>query len=142
MTERPIITTESCIAVRELCPAPDVESCFMRFRELPYCLLLDSALRKALSPVYPALSRIHLADYKVRILDGKDGTEATTRVLIDSRSDNDSWSTVGASPNIIEASLQALVDAIEYGLIRADAKLSEADFARSSERVVNLTASR
>jgi 2-isopropylmalate synthase len=103
---------------------------------------LDSALRKALLPVYPRLADIHLADYKVRILDGKDGTEATTRVLIDSRSGNDTWSTVGASPNIIEASLQALVDAIEYGLIRAGAKLSDADFARSSERVVNLTASR
>jgi 2-isopropylmalate synthase len=97
---------------------------------------LDTALRKALSPVYPALGRIHLADYKVRILDGKEGTEATTRVLIDSRDEeHKTWSTVGASPNIIEASLHALVDAIEYGLIQAGAKLSEADVARSNERV-------
>jgi len=78
---------------------------------------LDAALRKALTPVYPALAGIHLADYKVRILDGKDGTQATTRVLIDSRDDHRAWSTVGASPNIIQASLEALVDSIEYGLL-------------------------
>jgi 2-isopropylmalate synthase len=59
---------------------------------------------------------MHLTDYKVRILDGRSGTGATTRVLIDSQSSHDSWSTVGASSNIIEASLQALVDSIEYGL--------------------------
>jgi len=79
---------------------------------------LDAALRKALTPVYPALAGIHLADYKVRILDGKDGTGATTRVLIDSRDDHRAWSTVGASPNIIHASLEALVDSIEYGLLQ------------------------
>jgi 2-isopropylmalate synthase len=98
---------------------------------------LDAALRKALTPVYPALQSIHLADYKVRILDGKDGTEATTRVLIDSRYEEQSYSTVGASPNIILASLEALVDGIEYGLMQhgvklADAKLERAE--RTSER--------
>ena len=77
---------------------------------------LDSALRKALRPFFPAVGEIHLSDYKVRILDGRSGTGATTRVLIDSQSEHDSWSTVGASSNIIEASLQALVDSIEYGL--------------------------
>jgi 2-isopropylmalate synthase len=77
---------------------------------------LDSALRKALRPFFPAVADIHLSDYKVRILDGRSGTGATTRVLIDSQSPHDSWSTVGASSNIIEASLQALVDSIEYGL--------------------------
>jgi hypothetical protein len=81
------------------------------------------------------VNEIHLADYKVRILDGKDGTEATTRVLIDSRNEHQTWSTVGASPNIIDASLEALVDSIEYGLIQAGAKLSEADTSRSNERV-------
>jgi 2-isopropylmalate synthase len=80
---------------------------------------LDAALRKALAPMYPAVEHMRLADYKVRILDGTDGTSATTRVLIDSRDDNGSWSTVGASANIIEASMQALVDSIEYGLIRS-----------------------
>ena len=77
---------------------------------------LDSALRKALEPFFPEVGEIHLSDYKVRILDGRSGTGATTRVLIDSQSPHDSWSTVGASSNIIEASLQALIDSIEYGL--------------------------
>ncbi|MGB5195143.1 MAG: citramalate synthase [Polyangiales bacterium] len=77
---------------------------------------LDSALRKALQPFFPEVANIQLSDYKVRILDGRSGTGATTRVLIDSQSLHDSWSTVGASSNIIEASLQALIDSIEYGL--------------------------
>ncbi|MFZ5895703.1 MAG: citramalate synthase [Myxococcota bacterium] len=83
---------------------------------------LDTALRKALTPVYPMVQQVHLADYKVRILDGAAGTGAVTRVLIDSRSETERWSTVGASPNIIEASLHALVDSIEYGLLLAGAK--------------------
>jgi 2-isopropylmalate synthase len=78
---------------------------------------LDSALRKALLPVYPQIAEIHLADYKVRILDGSAGTGSATRVLIDNRDDRRSWSTVGASTNIIEASLYALVDGMEYGLL-------------------------
>jgi 2-isopropylmalate synthase len=77
---------------------------------------LDIALRKALIGHYPEIAAFHLADYKVRILDGRDGTQAITRVLIDTRSANRVWSTVGASANIIEASWQALVDAVEYGL--------------------------
>jgi len=80
---------------------------------------LDAALRKALIPVFPALSNFHLVDYKVRILDGQNGTAATTRVLIDTRNGHDTWSTVGASANIIEASWQALVDSVEYGLMVA-----------------------
>jgi len=84
---------------------------------------LDGALRKALAPLYPALNEIHLADYKVRILDGTEGTEAITRVLIDSQDAHRSWSTVGASSNIIEASMHALVDSIEYGLMRGGAKV-------------------
>jgi 2-isopropylmalate synthase len=96
---------------------------------------LDGALRKALTPVYPALADIHLADYKVRILDGKDGTGATTRVLLDSRSGERAWSTVGASPNIIQASLDALVDSIEYGLLQSGVRLADANLARpDSER--------
>ena len=77
---------------------------------------LDIALRKALMGHYPEIASFHLADYKVRILDGRDGTQAITRVLIDTRSADKVWSTVGASANIIEASWQALVDAVEYGL--------------------------
>jgi 2-isopropylmalate synthase len=79
---------------------------------------LDSALRKALAAHYPALSHIHLADYKVRILDSNSGTSAVTRVLIDSRDEHGSWSTVGASANIIDASMAALVDSMEFGLSR------------------------
>ncbi len=77
---------------------------------------LDLALRKALIGHYPAIASFHLADYKVRILEGQNGTEAITRVLIDTRNTTRMWSTVGASANIIEASWQALVDAVEYGL--------------------------
>ncbi len=77
---------------------------------------LDLALRKALIGHYPAIASFHLADYKVRILEGQNGTEAITRVLIDTRNTTRLWSTVGASANIIEASWQALVDAVEYGL--------------------------
>ncbi|MBI1805860.1 MAG: citramalate synthase [Ignavibacteria bacterium] len=81
---------------------------------------LDSALRKALVPVYPALQEFQLADYKVRILDGDNGTAATTRVLIDTQNGTKRWSTVGASANIIEASWYALADSIEYGLTLTD----------------------
>jgi 2-isopropylmalate synthase len=77
---------------------------------------LDAALRKALVVHYPALAHFHLADYKVRILDGDNGTAAITRVLIDTQNGARRWSTVGASPNIIEASWRALADAVEYGL--------------------------
>jgi 2-isopropylmalate synthase len=77
---------------------------------------LDHALRKALSARYPAVDEMHLVDYKVRILDGSNGTGATTRVLVDTQRGGRRWSTVGASTNIIEASWRALVDAVEYGL--------------------------
>ncbi|WP_041667203.1 citramalate synthase [Acetohalobium arabaticum] len=77
---------------------------------------LDNALRKALLEFYPALEEIYLIDYKVRVLDGNDGTSAKVRVLIESGNGHESWGTVGASTNIIEASWQALVDSIEYGI--------------------------
>lgn len=80
---------------------------------------LDKALRKALLPAYPHLADFQLADYKVRILDGDNGTGATTRVLIDTQNTHERWSTVGASANIIEASWRALVDSVEYGLLLA-----------------------
>jgi 2-isopropylmalate synthase len=80
---------------------------------------LDSALRKALIATFPALERVHLSDYKVRILDSNSGTGATTRVLIDSRDEQGSWSTVGASANIIDASMVALTDALEFALGRS-----------------------
>jgi 2-isopropylmalate synthase len=81
---------------------------------------LDAALRKALIPRYPALAHFQLADYKVRILNGDNGTAATTRVLIDTQNGAKRWSTVGASANIIEASWRALADSMEYGLTVAN----------------------
>ncbi len=80
---------------------------------------LDIALRKALLSYYPQLANFHLSDYKVRILDSDHGTEAITRVLIDTRNSTSRWSTVGASTNIIEASWRALADSMEYGLMVA-----------------------
>jgi 2-isopropylmalate synthase len=80
---------------------------------------LDNALRKALMGYYPQIANFHLSDYKVRILDSDHGTEAITRVLIDTRNSTSRWSTVGASANIIEASWRALADSVEYGLMVA-----------------------
>ncbi len=80
---------------------------------------MDNALRKALVSYYPQVAKFHLSDYKVRILDSDHGTEAITRVLIDTRNDTSRWSTVGASTNIIEASWRALADSMEYGLMVA-----------------------
>lgn len=79
---------------------------------------LDNAIRKALKDFYPTLSRMHLSDFKVRVLEEKAGTAAKVRVLIQSQDETDIWSTVGVSENIIEASWQALVDSIEYKLLK------------------------
>jgi 2-isopropylmalate synthase len=79
---------------------------------------LDSALRAALAKSFPKLKRITLTDYKVRILDGVAGTAAKTRVLIESSDGQREWGTVGVSENIIEASLQALVDSMEFALLK------------------------
>jgi 2-isopropylmalate synthase len=78
---------------------------------------LDAALRKALLDVYPYLAQIRLDDYKVRILDSESGTSAAVRVLIDTKNGTRRWSTVGASPNIIEASWRAMADSLEYALL-------------------------
>ena len=78
---------------------------------------MDAAVRKALLPFHPRLAHVQLKDYKVRILDGEAGTAAQTRVLIDSADGRRSWSTVGSSANIIEASWQALADSLEYALL-------------------------
>lgn len=79
---------------------------------------LDSAVRSALTKSFPQLKKVELTDYKVRILEGIAGTAAKTRVLITSSDGKRDWGTVGVSENIITASLQALVDSIEYALIR------------------------
>jgi 2-isopropylmalate synthase len=80
---------------------------------------LDRALRKALGDQFPALDRVHLTDYKVRVLDTQKGTGAVTRVLIDSTDGEQTWTTIGVNENIIEASWQALLDSIQFGLLRA-----------------------
>jgi 2-isopropylmalate synthase len=79
---------------------------------------LDRALRKALQPFYPEIAGIHLTDYRVRVLDGSQGTGTQVRVLIESADSHGPWTTVGVSPNILEASWEALADSIEYGLAR------------------------
>ncbi len=80
---------------------------------------LDVALRKALAGRVPALDKIELVNFKVRILDEAKGTSAVTRVLIDSDDGDDTWGTIGVSENLIEASWQALVDSLEHGVYRA-----------------------
>ena len=83
---------------------------------------LDQALRKALTKFYPSLRDVKLTDFKVRVLDAKEGTAAKVRVLIESRDKKDSWGTVGVSENIIEASWEALVDSIDYKLLKDSGK--------------------
>lgn len=79
---------------------------------------LDHALRQALSATYPELSSFELTDFRVRILDAATGTDATTRVLIETRDGDSSWTTVGVAPNIVHASWLALVDSFTYGLLK------------------------
>ncbi len=79
---------------------------------------LDTAIRKALTRFYPCLEKMELVDYKVRVLSGEKGTEARVRVLVESRDEHCTWGTVGVSVNIIEASWQALVDSINYKLLK------------------------
>jgi 2-isopropylmalate synthase len=77
---------------------------------------LDNALRKALIKFYPRISEMHLVDFKVRILEGSDGTAAKVRVLLESRDNSEEWTTIGVSENIIEASWYALIDSMQYKL--------------------------
>jgi 2-isopropylmalate synthase len=80
---------------------------------------LDGALRGAIGPKFPALAHIHLTDYRVRVLDTGRGTGAVTRVLVDTTDGGRTWTTIGVSENIIEASWQALYDSIVFGLLHA-----------------------
>jgi len=86
---------------------------------------LDAALRAALNGRYPALARIHLTDFRVRVLEGPSGpgaadTAAVVRVLVEHSDGDDTWTTIGVSPNVIEASWEALVDGIVFGLLHHD----------------------
>lgn len=83
---------------------------------------LDAALRKALTDVYPSLADMHLVDYKVRVINSEAATAAGVRVVIESRDEHDVWGTIGVSENVIEASWIALVDSIEFKLMKDERK--------------------
>jgi 2-isopropylmalate synthase len=83
---------------------------------------LDQALRRGLAEVYPALTGIHLVDYKVRILDGRAATSAVTRVMLTSADADGEWTTVGVSDDVVTASWEALADGVIFGLLRAGAE--------------------
>ena len=85
---------------------------------------IDAALRSAILTRYPDLARVHLTDFKVRILDGAAGTGAVTRVLLDAADGERTWSTIGVSENIIQASWQALYDSIVFGLLHHEKERS------------------
>ncbi|HCS50501.1 citramalate synthase [Rubinisphaera sp.] len=87
---------------------------------------LDNALRKALIPAYPALEKLQLVDYKVRVINSTGGTAAKVRVVIESKDNKEVWSTIGVSENIIEASWLALVDSVEYKLYKDDGEFEPA----------------
>jgi 2-isopropylmalate synthase len=86
---------------------------------------LDNALRKALIKFYPSLAEVKLEDFKVRVLDGRDGTGAKVRVLIESSDGISRWGTVGVSTNIIEASWLAMIDSLKYKLMREKLNLKK-----------------
>jgi 2-isopropylmalate synthase len=79
---------------------------------------LDNALRKALREFYPQMDKFHLTDFKVRVVNTREGTAAKVRVLIETTDGDESWSTVGVSTNIIEASWIALSESMQYGLTK------------------------
>ena len=80
---------------------------------------IDTALRAALAKSFPQLSKVHLTDYKVRILDSGSATGAVTRVLIDATNGDRTWTTIGVSANIIEASWRALEESLVFGLLHS-----------------------
>ena len=84
---------------------------------------LDAALRKSLESFYPSIREMNLIDYKVRVVNARAGTAARVRVIIETRDKTAVWGTVGVSENIIEASWQALVDSVEYKLLK-DAEMA------------------
>jgi 2-isopropylmalate synthase len=96
---------------------------------------LDAALRKAIGPVYPELAHMHLTDFKVRVLDTSRGTAAVTRVLIDTTDGDRTWTTIGVSENVIEASWAALEDSIVFGLLHARGRASGGEPGDASSSV-------
>ncbi|MEW4369058.1 citramalate synthase [Paenibacillus kandeliae] len=98
---------------------------------------LDNALRKALIQCFPNLREMHLSDYKVRVLDEADATASKVRVLIESKNLQSTWSTVGVSANVIEASWEALVDSIRYALLGQQLPEASSGTAATSQGIVN-----
>ena len=98
---------------------------------------LENALRKALVQFYPSINNIHLADYKVRVIDEKDATAAKVRVLMESTDFHNTWNTVGVSSNVIEASWEALVDSIRYKAYEHNQVDSKQDQPRERLGLVN-----
>jgi 2-isopropylmalate synthase len=98
---------------------------------------LDNALRKALIAYYPSIQNMHLSDYKVRVIDEKDATAGKVRVLIESSDFNNTWSTVGVSENIFEASWLALIDSIRYALIGQTQVKQESEKQKARFGLVN-----
>lgn len=102
---------------------------------------MDNAFRQALVEFYaPQLAKIKLSDFKVRVVNSKDATAAKVRAVIESRDENDTWSTVGVSENIIEASWQALADSIEYGILKhlpAEAEDNGAEVEKETSEVAS-----
>jgi len=96
---------------------------------------LDAALRKALVKFYPDIACFHLTDYKVRILDSTAGTDAITRVLVESSDGKQRWTTIGVSTNILDASYQAVVEGIEYGLLKRNGGLQNASQAANKQLI-------
>jgi 2-isopropylmalate synthase len=88
-------------------------------------IALDRALRGGLEQTFPELARMQLVDYKVRILEGRKGSQSTTRVLVTTSDGGTEWSTVGVADNVIAASWQALEDAYTYGLLRVGLQPSD-----------------
>ena len=86
---------------------------------------LDQAIKKALVRFFPEIEEIHLVDYKVRVLDARKGTAAKVRVLIESRDSHQSWTTIGVSPNVMEASWKAIIDSVLYKLLFAAERSKE-----------------
>ena len=93
---------------------------------------LDNALRKALTTFYPELNEMHLVDFKVRIVEGSEGTAALVKVLIDSKDEEEVWSTIGVSENVIEASWHALVDSIQYKLSKDKININHSPATKGS----------
>jgi 2-isopropylmalate synthase len=91
---------------------------------------LDNALRKALGRFYPDLNAMSLVDFKVRVIDGREGTAARVRVFIESRDNEETWTTIGVSEDIIEASWQALADSFQYKLAKEQSKKEYKDEPR------------